>query len=88
MFQSTSGVGLSNKSMSLTYGSAKLTGFLWKDYACLQPLNLPESASNLTNSTVLASISDKHAKDYNIQREKRFLQEAYEFQNENKCSHF
>jgi hypothetical protein len=36
MHKSTSGSVLSNKSLSLSYGSAKLTGFLWKDYSCLQ----------------------------------------------------
>jgi len=29
--------------MSLSYGSAKLNGFLWKDYSCLQKLDLSDS---------------------------------------------
>lgn len=79
MHQSTSGTILSNKSMSLHYGSAKLKGFLWKDYSCLQPLNLPDSKSNLTNATYLAEISDKNAYDYTIANEKSFLEESYKF---------
>ena len=35
LHQSTSGQSMNNQSTSLTYGSAKLTGFMWKDYACL-----------------------------------------------------
>jgi len=58
MHNSTSGTVLSNKSMSLSYGSAKLTGFLWKDYSCLQPLNLNAKQTNLTNATFLAKVTD------------------------------
>ena len=75
--------------MSLSYGSAKLTGFLWKDYSCLQPMNLDEKTkSDLTNATFLAKISDKDAHDYTIAKEKDFLEESYQFQKDNKCSHF
>lgn len=37
---STSGYSLKNESTKVAYGSAKLTGFLWKDYTCLKPLDL------------------------------------------------
>mmetsp|Transcript_2621 Transcript_2621/g.4055 ORF Transcript_2621/g.4055 Transcript_2621/m.4055 type:complete len:200 (+) Transcript_2621:558-1157(+) len=37
---------------------------------------------------MLARISDKEANDYNIQREKAFLEQAYSFQKENKCAFF
>lgn len=88
MNNSTSGQVLSNDSMSLHYGSAKLTGFLWKDYSCLQPLDLSEQTSNLTNASFLAKMSDHEARDYTIAKEKSFLEESYKFQKENKCSFF
>jgi len=36
----------------------------------------------------LKDISNKDSKNYNIQKEKKFLEQAYEFQNKNKCSFF
>lgn len=74
MHQSTSATVISNQSLSLTYGSAKLVGFLFKDYTCLQPLNLGDTQTNLTNSTVLARVSDKDSNVYNVQKEKQFLE--------------
>jgi hypothetical protein len=38
MLNSDSNKILSKASSKLTYGSAKLQGFIWQDYACLQPL--------------------------------------------------
>jgi len=35
VLKSSSGTVISNDSMTLKYGSAKLNGFLWKDYSCL-----------------------------------------------------
>ena len=32
---------LSKASSKLTYGSAKLQGFIWQDYTCIQPINAP-----------------------------------------------
>lgn len=60
--------------MSLSYGSAKLMGFLWKDYTCLQPMDLSEKMQNLTNATYLTHITDKEAHDYSIMHEKQMLQ--------------
>jgi len=88
MFQSTSGQVVNNQSTSVTYGSAKLVGFLWKDYTCLQPLNLGGAETSLTNASYLARVSDKNDNSYNIQKEKQFLEKSYEFQNKNKCSFF
>jgi len=88
MQQSSSGIVLQNNSVSLAYGSANLQGFLWKDYTCLQPLNLGNDASNLTNGTFLAHVTDKNDYHYSIKREKQFLEQAYDFQKENKCSLF
>jgi len=66
--------------MSLSYGSAKLNGFLWKDYTCLQPLDLKgDRNSQLTNATYLADIVNKDSPHYNNNKEKDFLQEAYAF---------
>jgi hypothetical protein len=65
--------------MSLSYGSAKLNGFLWKDYSCLQKLDLSDNQSDLMNSTLLATISDKNSNEYDIQREKDFLEKSYAF---------
>lgn len=39
MQKSDSNKILSRASSKLTYGSAKLQGFIWQDYACLQPLH-------------------------------------------------
>ena len=75
---------MSNTSTSLEYGSAKLTGFLWKDYTCLQPLNLGKDSSNLTNATFLAHITDKAAYDYTMQKEKAYLKDAYKFYTSNR----
>ena len=47
-----------NVSMSLAYGSASLQGFLWKDYTCLQPLNLGQEITDMTNATYLASLME------------------------------
>ena len=38
MHKSDSSRILAKASSKLTYGSAKLQGFIWEDYACLQPL--------------------------------------------------
>ena len=40
MHQSDSNKILSKASSKLTYGSAKLQGFIWQDYTCIQPLKL------------------------------------------------
>ena len=85
--ESTSGAPLRNESTKVTYGSAKLTGFLWKDYTCLKPLSLSEN-SNLTNSTFLAHIQDHDQADWTMDLEKNRLDEARTFMNENKCAHF
>jgi len=77
MHSSTSGMVLSNKSTSLSYGSAKLMGFLWKDYSCLQPMNLNDQQSNLTNATYLARVTDERSYDYTIAKEKSFLERSY-----------
>ena len=45
MHQSDSNKILSKASSKLTYGSAKLQGFIWQDYACLQPLKDSEKKS-------------------------------------------
>ena len=39
MHKSSSNKILSKASSKLTYGSAKLQGFIWQDYTCIQPLN-------------------------------------------------
>lgn len=65
MHQSTSGQIQKNESLALSYGSAKLTGFLWKDYTCLQPMDLKgEENAKLTNATFLANIQDKESPTY------------------------
>lgn len=79
MQNSTSGQVLQNTSLSVTYGSAKLQGFLWKDYTCLAPLEMPNSADELINATLLASISDTSSKDYNQNKENAFLEKEYDF---------
>ena len=38
MHKSDSNKILSKASSKLTYGSAKLQGFIWQDYTCIQPL--------------------------------------------------
>jgi hypothetical protein len=38
MHKSDSNKILSKASSKLTYGSAKLQGFIWEDYTCIQPL--------------------------------------------------
>jgi hypothetical protein len=45
MHKSDSNKILSKASSKLTYGSAKLQGFIWNDYACLQQMNKPGSTS-------------------------------------------
>lgn len=52
---------------------------MWQDYTCLQPLDLHGNQGNLLNSTFLARVSDKNANDYNVEKEKKFLEQAYEF---------
>jgi hypothetical protein len=66
MHNSTSGSSLQNTSTSVLYGSAKLTGFLWKDYSCLQPLNLKGGMQNLTNATFLANLKNQDASDFTV----------------------
>lgn len=36
---------LSKASSKLTYGSAKLQGFIWEDYTCIQPLNAQKDST-------------------------------------------
>ena len=64
MHQSTSGSNLKKTSTTVSYGSAKLKGFLWKDYTCLQPLSLSEGAGNVTNSTFIAKQESNDSKGY------------------------
>ena len=51
-------------------------------------MDLKGTDLNMINSTFLARVSDKNANDYNVQKEKKFLEQAYKFQNKNKCSFF
>ena len=92
MLQSNSGHYVYNESTTLQYGSAKLTGFLWEDYTCLQPLDLQsdsaENLNDLTNSTFIKEVTNKEGTTYNISKEKAFLEKSYEFQYKNKCSFF
>lgn len=88
MFASTSGQAMSNQSTTLQYGSANLQGFLWKDYACLQPMSLNGVEASLVNASYLAAVTDKSSYNYTKEKEKRFLEKQYVFQNENKCSFF
>lgn len=62
MHQSTAGIPSKPlESLSLHYGSAKLTGFEWKDYTCIKPIQLDgQNDKKLTNSTYLASISPEN----------------------------
>ena len=70
MHNSTSGFVLQNTSTSVLYGSAKLTGFLWKDYSCLQPLEMKGKMQNLTNATYLAALNDHEARDFSVSYQK------------------
>ena len=70
---------LQNTSLSVSYGSAKLQGFLWKDYTCLAPLEMPAAYNELLNATLLASISDTSSAEYSQNRENAFLEKEYEF---------
>ena len=45
MGQSATNQVLSKQSSKLTYGSAKLQGFIWEDYVCIQPLNLQSDST-------------------------------------------
>ena len=45
MHKSDSNKILSKASSKLTYGSAKLQGFIWNDYTCLQQMNKQEGSS-------------------------------------------
>jgi len=87
MHNSTSGFVLQNTSTSVLYGSAKLTGFLWKDYSCLQPLNL-RAMQNLTNATYLANLNNHEAADFTVAHQKQKLEQSEQFSRENKCSFF
>ena len=58
MMKSTSGQVISNQSTTLSYGSAELQGFLWKDYTCLQPLSLSPADRILVNSSYLQAMTD------------------------------
>jgi len=40
---------------------------------------MPNSADELTNATLLASISDTSSREYNQNRENAFLEKEYEF---------
>ena len=42
MHKSKSNKILSKASSKLTYGSAKLQGFIWQDYTCIQPMSMDE----------------------------------------------
>jgi hypothetical protein len=44
MHKSNSNKILSKASSKLTYGSAKLQGFIWQDYTCIQPLSEPNAS--------------------------------------------
>jgi hypothetical protein len=79
MFASTSGQTVSNQSTTVLYGSAELQGFLWKDYTCLQALNLTGEKTQLVNGSYMAKITDKNWYNYTIDNEKRFLEKAYDF---------
>ena len=45
MHRSDSNKILSKASSKLTYGSAKLQGFIWQDYACIQPLKTTKNST-------------------------------------------
>jgi hypothetical protein len=45
MHKSDSNKILSKASSKLTYGSAKLQGFIWQDYTCIQPLKTAEKST-------------------------------------------
>ena len=45
MHKSDSNKILSKASSKLTYGSAKLQGFIWEDYTCIQPLKLSSQST-------------------------------------------
>jgi len=88
MFQSTSGQAMTNQSTSLFYGSAELQGFFWKDYTCLQPLNLKGKQNKLVNATFLNQMTQHTAANWTREKEKTFLEQQYSFQNDHKCSFF
>ena len=88
MHQSTSGSNLKKTSTTVSYGSAKLKGFLWKDYTCLQPLNLNEGAGNVTNSTFIAKQENNDSKGYQTEEQAAFHKQEKEFSESNKCSMF
>ena len=46
MSKSSSQKILSKASSKLTYGSAKLQGFIWEDYCCIQPLKNSNAESD------------------------------------------
>ncbi len=47
MHKSDSNKILSKASSKLTYGSAKLQGFIWQDYTCIQPLNIENNLAGV-----------------------------------------
>ena len=49
MHKSKSQKVLSKASSKLTYGSAKIQGFIWEDYTCLKPLPSGVNKGNLNS---------------------------------------
>lgn len=54
---------------------------MWKDYSCLQRLDghIPSDKPQLLNATLLSKISDKEDGEYTQDKEKKFLEESYQF---------
>lgn len=49
MHKSDSQQILSKASSKLTYGSAKLQGFIWQDYTCINPLHSFKGVGPMSN---------------------------------------
>jgi len=62
MHASQSNKILSKASSKLTYGSAKLQGFIWQDYACLQPLKTSTGGNGQKASLVELKLKLKENK--------------------------
>lgn len=78
----------SSASKALHYGSASLTGFMWKDYSCLQRLDHAADSQQLFNSSVINRVTNHEDAEYTQDKENQFLAASYKFNNENKCSYF
>ena len=61
MHKSDSNKILSKASSKLTYGSAKLQGFIWQDYACIQPLKTDEKKKTSLSQLKIALKDNKCA---------------------------